>query len=125
MANTINIPRAHLIMALCLPLAVVLGYFLAEPMDSGSQTIVVFLLVILAVPLMMKWHHAALILSWNAWILPQFLPGQPYLWMFVAPASVVFAVLNRSVKLQYRPVSVPSVTWPLLFFAAVVTVTAL
>src|SRR2546425_636943 len=36
MANTINIPRTHLIMGLCLPLAVLLGYFLAEPMESGG-----------------------------------------------------------------------------------------
>lgn len=103
----------------------VLGYFLAEPMDSGSVTVVVFLLVILAVPLMMKWHHALLVLSWNAWVTPQFLPGQPYLWMMMAPASLLFAVLNRSVKPDYRFVSVPSVTKPLLFFAGVVGVTAM
>jgi hypothetical protein len=125
MANTINIPRAHLIMALCLPLAVLLGYFLAEPMDSASVTVVVFLLVILAVPLMMKWHHPLLVLSWNAWITPQFLPGQPFLWMLIAPISLLFSVTNRAINPDSRFTSVPSLTRSLCFFVGVVFVTAL
>jgi hypothetical protein len=36
MANTINIPKTHLIMGLSLPLAVLLGYFVAEPMELDS-----------------------------------------------------------------------------------------
>src|SRR6266853_1794925 len=55
MANTtINIPRPHLIMGLCLPLAVLIGYFLAEPMDSGSIAIVVLVLAVLSVPELTK-----------------------------------------------------------------------
>src|SRR5207245_1233319 len=52
MANTINIPRSHLVMGFCLPLAVLVGYVLAEPMDSGSLGVIVFVLVILATPLL-------------------------------------------------------------------------
>src|ERR1051326_7455224 len=96
MASSINIPKTHLIMGLCLPLAVVLGYLLAEPLDSASLAVVVFVLVILAVPLMMKWHHPLLILSWKAVIAPAFLPGHPLLWMLMAVASLLFGVLNRS-----------------------------
>src|SRR5437879_3181780 len=36
MASSINVPRTHLIMGLCLPLAVLLGYFVAQPLDSVS-----------------------------------------------------------------------------------------
>jgi hypothetical protein len=75
MANTINFPRSHLIMGLCLPLAVLLGYLLAEPLDSASLGVIVFVLIILGVPLLMKWHHPLLILSWNAYISTFFLPG--------------------------------------------------
>src|SRR5438270_9706560 len=98
MANTINIPKSHLIMGLCLPLAVLLGYFLAEPLDSASLGVVVFVLVILGVPLLMKWHHPMLILCWNAWMNPFFLPGSPGLWMIMAFASLLFGLLNRSVN---------------------------
>src|SRR5437867_10655084 len=98
MANTINIPRSHLIMGLCLPLAVLLGYLLAEPLDSASLGVIVFVLVILGVPLLMKWHHPLLILSWNAWVNTFFLPGSPGLWMIMAFASLLFALLSRSVN---------------------------
>jgi hypothetical protein len=40
MANTINMPRFHVDLGLSLPLVVRIGYFLAEPMDSSSITIV-------------------------------------------------------------------------------------
>ena len=124
MASGINIPKTHLIMGLCLPLAVLLGYFLAEPLDSASLAVVVFVLVILAVPLLMKWHHPLLVISWNATIAPAFLPGHPYLWMLMAMGSLLFAVLNRSVKPDQPFIYVPSLTKSLLFLAAVVVVTA-
>src|SRR5262245_18415469 len=124
MANTINIPRSHLIMGLCLPLAVLLGYLLAEPLDSTSMGVVVFVLVILAVPLMIKWHHPLLILSWNAWINSFFLPGSPGIWMIMAFASLLFGVLSRSVNPDSRFIYVPSLTKSLLFLLAVVAITA-
>jgi len=126
MANTtIKIPRAHLIMALCLPMAVLLGYFLAEPMESGSMAIIVLIMVVLAVPLMMKWHHPLLVLSWNAWVTPAMLPGQPQIWVPVAAASLLFALLNRAVSPENRFIYVPSIANSLLFIAAVLLITAL
>jgi len=125
MANTtIKIPRAHLIMALCLPLAVLLGYFLAEPMESGSMAIIVLVMFVLAVPLMMKWHHPILVLCWNACINPVVLPGQAQIWLPVAAASLLFALLNRAVNPEARFIYVPSIASSLLFVAAVVLITA-
>src|SRR5260221_3384525 len=108
MANTINIPRPHLIMGLCLPLAVLIGYFLAEPMESGSMAVVILVLSILTVPLLMKWYHPLLVLSWNAVISPLFLPGRPALWMVMSALSLLIAVLNRSVTPSRGFVYVPS-----------------
>jgi hypothetical protein len=125
MANSINIPRSHLIMGLCLPLAVLLGYFLAQPLESGSIAVVVLVLSLLSVPLFMKWHHPMLILSWNASANPLFLPGRPCLWMVMAFISLFFAVLSRSVNSNRRFIQVPSLTKPLLFLAAVVIATAM
>src|SRR6185436_6358158 len=77
MANTINVPRGHLIMGLCLPLAVLVGYFLAQPLESGSFAVVLLVLSVLSVPLFIKWHHPLLILCWNVYANPLFLPGRP------------------------------------------------
>jgi hypothetical protein len=126
MANSaIKIPRAHLIMALCLPLAVLLGYFLAEPMDSGSMAVIVFVGFILSVPLLIKWYHPALVLAWNSTAAFAFMPGQPYAWMLMAAASLLFAVLNRSVDPESRFIDIPSLTKPIIFLAAVVAITCL
>jgi hypothetical protein len=78
MANAIDMPRAQRILGLSLPLAVLLGYFLAEPMELGSLAVVVFVLVVLSIPLMMKWYYPFLVLAWNAGICPTFFPGRPF-----------------------------------------------
>jgi hypothetical protein len=42
MANTIRVPRARLILGICMPLAVLLGYFLAEPLAKAAFFFLVF-----------------------------------------------------------------------------------
>ena len=125
MANAINISKTHLIMGLSLPLAVVLGYFVAEPMDLGSLAVVVFVLVVLSIPLMMKWYYPLLVLCWNAAIYPAFLPGRPGLWAIMAFIGLLFAVLGRAVSANARFVIEPSITKSLLALAGVVVATGL
>src|SRR6478672_3575623 len=115
MANTtFNIPRAHLTMALCLPLAVLLGYVLAEPFESGSVAVVVFVLVILSVPLLMKWHHPMLILSWNAVVNPVFLPGRAALWLPLSALCLLFAIINRATNPDAKLMTAPSISRAIL-----------
>ena len=111
-------------MGLCLPLAVLLGYLLAEPLDSATLGVVIFILVILAVPIMMKWHHPLLIFGWNVFVNAWFLPGSPGLWMILAFVSLMFALLNRSVSPDNQFVYIPSVAKSLFFLLAVVLITA-
>ncbi len=125
MANAINIPKSHLIMGLTLPLAVLLGYFVAEPMDLGSLAVVVFVLVLLAIPLLMKWYYPLLVLSWNAAFWLAFLPGRPHLWVVMAYVGLLFAVINRAVSADAQFVNEPSITRPLLVLTGVVVATAL
>jgi O-antigen ligase len=125
MANAINIPKSHLIMGLSLPLAVLLGYFVAEPMGLGSLAVVVFVLVVLAFPLMMRWYYACLLLTWNAAFCPAFLPGQPSLWALFAFAGLLFAIVRRSVSPEARFVVEPTITRSLLALTGVVVMTGL
>ena len=111
-------------MALCLPLAVILGYFLTDPLEPSSVALVGFVLAALAVPLMMKWHHPLLIFTWNSALAPSFLPGQPYLWTLLAGVGFGFGVLNRCVDSNKRFVDVASIRNSLIFLGGVVTITA-
>ena len=124
MANTLAVSRSQLIYGLCLPLAVLVGYFLADPMESGSLAVVLLVIAVLSVPILMRWHHPLLILSWNAALNPFFLPGRPYLWMFLAVISLFFSLVDRSVDADRRFVLVPSLAISLLFLLAVVILTA-
>jgi hypothetical protein len=125
MANAINIPKTHLIMGLSLPLAVLLGYFVAEPLELGSMAVVVFVLVVLSIPLLMKWYYPLLVFSWNAAICLAFLPGQLALWTIMAFVGLLLAVLSRAVSPNVRFVIEPSVTKSLLALAGVVVATGL
>jgi hypothetical protein len=125
MARAIHIPKTHLIMALCLPLAVILGYFLAEPLDSGSMAVVVFVMTILAVPIMMKWYHPLLIFSWNCGLTMFLLPGAPALWMCMGLAGLLFALLNRSVSPEHHFTLVRELTTPILVLLGAVLLTSI
>ena len=125
MANAINIPKTHLIMGLSLPLAVLLGYFVAEPMELGSMAVVVFVLVVLSIPLMMKWYYPLLVFVLERGVCPAFLPGRPPLWAMMAFTGLLFAVLSRAVSPNARFVIEPSITKSLLALTAVVVATGL
>jgi hypothetical protein len=111
-------------MGLCLPVAVLLGYFLAEPMDTSSLGVVVLVLSVLCVPLLMKWNHPLLVLGWNAMMMLPFLPGNLLVSAVIGPLAFLFAVLNRSVNPDRRFIRVPSVSRALLFLTAIIVGTA-
>lgn len=123
MASTFAVTRNHLIFGLCLPLAVLLGYMLADSDDPASRLVVLSALGVLAVPLLMRWHHPLLIFSWNLAAQPA-LPGYPQLWALMALLSLFFAVLNRSINPEFQFARVPALTRPLLALSLVVLATA-
>src|SRR3954470_15004975 len=109
MANTFAVSRSHLIYGVCLPLAVLVGYLLASPLESSNVAVVVLVISVLSIPLLMRWHHPLLILSWNAVVSPAFLPGSPYLWQIMAVLSLFISLLNRSLGQNLNFFKAPSV----------------
>jgi hypothetical protein len=97
---------------------------MADPLDSSTMGVVVLVLSVLSIPLLMRWHHIALIFSVNAVVTPIFLPGQPSLWMLLVIISLFFTILNRAVggKLVFN--KEPSLTLPLMALGGVVAIVA-
>jgi len=122
MASAFAVTRNHLIFGLCLPLALLLGYLLADAQDPMSLLIVGSAFFILSIPLMMRWYHPVLILCWNMGAQPA-LPGSPYLWAVVAMLALVFAVVNRAMAEENRLAPVPELARPLLALLLVVGAT--
>ncbi|MCI0746995.1 MAG: O-antigen ligase family protein [Verrucomicrobia subdivision 3 bacterium] len=124
MSETHLAPRSLLVFGVALPLAAIIGYMVATPHALTSQMLIGLVLCVLSIPIFLRWHHPLLIFTWNGCMTAFFLPGRPNVWMVIAGMSfgitVLSCILNKDLKLQ----NVPSMTWPLLFLAFIVLVTA-
>ncbi|MFO1476971.1 MAG: O-antigen ligase family protein [Verrucomicrobiota bacterium] len=116
--------RAIAIYAVCLPLALILGYLLASPLEWSSFGTVGFVLVLLISPLLLRFHHAMLVLGWNLTMIVFFIPSAPRVWLPLAFISFGISIVRRAIDQRFRFISVPELTWPLLYIAFVVLVTA-
>jgi hypothetical protein len=124
MSNPPALLRSLIVYGLCVPLAVFLGYLLATPMDPSTAVAVEVLFFVLAIPLLLRWHHPWLIATWNSSLLLFFLPGKPEVWMGLAGVSLTISLLQYTLNRKMRFLHAPSVIWPLLFLTAVILVTA-
>jgi hypothetical protein len=123
--NTFTVSRAQLIYGLCLPLAVIVGYFLADPMESSSMAVVVLVTGLLSVPVFMRGYHPLLVFSCNAAFVFGFLPGYPPMWIIMALIGALFMVLNRCVDGNRRILVGGPIAWSLICLVVVVVATAL
>lgn len=119
MANTAVASRFQLLYGLCLPLAVIVGYLLAQPFELSSIAVVFLLLGILVIPVLMRWHHALLILCINANVVPFFIPGRPNPWMAAGLMSFFFLILDRSMGQKVNFFKSKQVSYSLIFLTAV------
>ncbi len=128
MTSASSLLRSLLIYSVCVPLAIFLGYVIAQegnPIYSLSTYIaVVPILFLLILPLLLRWHHGLLITTWNFGMMLYFVPGSPQLWMAVAWLSLSLAIIQYILNRRLRFLSAPGVTWSLVFLFAVVLMTA-
>lgn len=118
------IPKQFLILLVVLPLALLLGYLLAGPLDYASIVVYASILGVMLTPILLQHHHPLLVLSLNASLNVFFLPGKPHLWMLLALISLGVTLVSRILNKEIRLVHVPSVTWSLVAIAVVAVLTA-
>jgi len=126
MSDSTSLVRALIIYGIIIPLAIFLGWTLGHDWDRDRSTIIIVGIIasVLCLPLLLRWHHLLLFLSWNTPALVFFLPGSPELWIFMALVSFLFTITHRTLDSSVSIFPVPSVAWPLLFLVAVVYGTA-
>ena len=124
MSNDSAAARSLIIYAICVPLAIFLGYLLSDPLDKTTDAVfgVVFFLLIL--PLIFRWYHAWLITLWNMAITLMFLPGVLPGWMPMACIAFAIAIGHYILNRDRKFLEAPSVTWSLVVLGLVVAVTA-
>jgi hypothetical protein len=123
MNNAPALLKTLITFAIIVPLAVFVGYTLTNPLDYSTFGFGSVMAVILAFPLLLRWHHPLLVLSWNLSAIVFFLPGRPELWLLMALASMGISLGQRALA-GTRFISVPQVTWSLLCMIGVVIFTA-
>jgi hypothetical protein len=125
--NNNNAPaviRTLIIYAVCVPLAIWIGYLLAMPADRATFGYGGILALIFLTPILLRWHHFFLIAGWNFGMTIFFLPGSPPVWLLMTAISLGISVLHRTVNSRAHFLSAPQITWPLLVLLAVVLMTA-
>lgn len=125
MNNAPAILRTLIIYAVIVPLALFIGYMLANPLDTSTFMEAGFIALVLVFPILLRWHQPLLILSWNLNAMLFFLPGRPYLWLAMAVLSLGITVLQRATGGVKQLISVTPVTLSLVFLIAVVVFTAM
>jgi hypothetical protein len=117
-----KLSRLLITYVMAVPLALLLGY-LVTTLTPMTFTFVGALLFFFATPIFLKWHHVLLIFFWNSVFFVFFLPGSPSFQLLFAFLSFAIAFLNH-IMFQKPFLRAPELTRPLLFFTAVVLVTA-
>src|SRR5262249_18299891 len=127
MTSASSLLRSLLIYSICLPLAILLGYTIAQegnPLFNPATYFVLGLVFFfLALPLVLRWYHPCLLLAWNLGAVLFFVPGRPDLWMLVVWISVFVAVAQYILD-RRRFIPAPSVSNSLIFLLVVVVLTA-
>src|SRR5689334_1425739 len=93
-----QLPKSVFIFVFCVPLAILLGFMLATPLDRTALVVVLGVFLLLLTPILLTTHHIFLILMWNAYIDVYFLPGQPYMWMLATLVSGFLSILTRTLN---------------------------
>lgn len=130
MTNVQSTMRGLLIYGLVIPVALVFGYLLATRSDAGlyidwsTWGPIGAVLGLISAPLLLKWHHPLLFLTWNMSAVLFFFPGSPPLWFAATGLSLILSLVHRMMDREMRFISIPSIMWPLAYLAAVVFFTA-
>jgi len=124
MTNPASAMRLLITYAVCIPVAVVVGYLLTNPLDYGTLGFLGLLIAVLISPIFIKWHYPMLVFGLACPMTCFFLIGKPPLAQVVVMISLGIAITERILSSEKRFMSVPVMTWPLLFIAAMAYMTA-
>jgi len=124
MTNPAAAMRMLITYAVCIPVAIIVGYMLTNPLDYGTLGFFGLIAAILISPFFIKWHYQMLVFSLGSPIICFFLVGKPPFFQVMVAVSLVIAITERILNSDKRLVSVPMMTAPLLFLAGVLYMTA-
>jgi hypothetical protein len=124
MTNNPAIVRSLLVYMICLPVAILLGVLLGDPLDKHNVVMFGVGALLLLLPLLLRWYHAWLIAIWNMTVTFIYFPGLLPGWMPMACLAFVIAVGHYVLNRERKFLPSESVSLSLFFLAVVVVITA-
>lgn len=127
MSGGIQILRALMIYGLGLPMAVVLGYTIANPVTYTDLAFVGGIIALLALPTLLRKFQPLLLLSWNSTVAFAILPGKPSLCLLLIGVGLMMALFNYALhrNVQWIQPGTKAVGLGFLAFGLVVFLTVL
>ena len=119
MTDRVVLPRKLIVFGIVLPLAALMGYLLVNP-EFMSVAFLGLVVLVLMMPILLRWHHPLLVFSWNFPMIIFFLPGSPPLWMVLAVFSLGITVLGTGLNKEQKIIQVPIMNWVMLVWMVVV-----
>jgi hypothetical protein len=123
MTNPASAMRMLIIYAITIPLAILVGYLLTDPLDYGTLGFFAVIIALLLSPIFIKWHYPLMVFSLGCPMVCFFLVGHPPLWQVMVLLSLGISVVERAISSR-RFLSVPLATWPVLYIAALTYMTS-
>jgi hypothetical protein len=124
MTNPTGALRLLITYAVCIPVAITVGYLLTNPLDYGTLGFFALLFGILISPVFIKWHYPLLVFGLACPMVCFFIVGKPPLAQVVAVMSLGIAVTEGIMNSEKRFLKAPVMTWPLLYICAMAYMTA-
>jgi hypothetical protein len=127
MTNPAQAMRMLVTYAICIPLAIFMGYTMTEignNPDYSNLFVVAIVVAFLSSPIFIKWHYPIMVFGLGCPMTCFFLKGRPPLWEVVVLLSLGIAIIERTVNSERRFISVPVLTWPILYTIAMALFTA-
>src|SRR5262245_33771950 len=125
MTSAHSILRSLIVYAVCIPLAIFLGYLLSNPLNPTSFVTMAALLGLLCAPLLIRYHYPLMLLSWNVAAVVFFLPGRRQFWFATIAISFLISFTHRIMNKEVRAIRVPQLSRPILAIGVVVAVTGM
>ena len=116
--------RMLIIYSICIPLAALVGWMLTNQLDYGTLGFFGVIAALLFSPLIIKWHYPILIFGLGAPIFCFFLQGNPPFWQVITILSLGISIIDRTLNSDKKFLTIPMMTWPLLFTLALTVMTA-
>src|ERR1700743_3333820 len=124
MTNPANAIKMLITYALCIPLAILVGYLLTDPLQYGSMGVFGLIALLLMSPIFIKWHYPLMVLALWSPVYCFFIKGAPPLAQVMVILSFSLAIIERTINSERRFISPAVMAWPFLYTLLMVYMTA-